>query len=122
MPESVKGIRNCKVLLTWPGRTVVGRARAVVGSGRANCENIQVGWQSARPRVLESQFSRHRFVEGGGWSREHHRQIVVVAQSRRADVLYADIYKCSAAYRSEVPGQRARSAADCAAGRRSGLR
>ncbi len=43
MPNSVNGIGDCQILLAWPCRRVVGRARAVVGAAWADSKDVQVG-------------------------------------------------------------------------------
>jgi hypothetical protein len=94
----------------------------VIGASWANREYVQIGRQSARPRIFKGELGGHRLIESSGRGREHHAQIVVIAHAWRTDILNPFVYDRAAAHGGEVPGQWTRSAANGAAGGRCGLR
>ncbi len=108
VPQTVERIGDRQRLVARSGEQTVGRARSVIGTGRAYREEIDVGRRRARPCECD----RERRCIGRVKSRcscgEDHVEIVVVAQARRTDILHAEIRDLSGDDGAMVPLDRSR--------------
>jgi len=106
VPDALDGIADHDVRRAWTGDEAVGRTGAVLGAVRRKGEHVHVGGLGAGPLVVEGQRGGVVDVELGRWLRQGNRQIVVVADARRADLFDARVRELAGHHGSEVPAGR----------------
>ena len=106
VPDALDGIADHDVRRAWTGDEAVGRTGAVLGAVRSKGEHVHVGGLGAGPLIVKGQRGGVADVELGGGLRQGNRQIVVVADARRADLLDARVRELARHHWSEVPAGR----------------